>query len=78
MTDSEKIDFLSGQIHALTGLAFAAIKAHHDLAKLAWHLNHVGEITPIFQATPIYSDGIKDIQDQLKRGIEISLGTKTV
>ena len=34
MTDSEKIDFLAGQVVALTGFASAVMKAHPNFAVL--------------------------------------------
>ena len=78
MTDSEKLDFLGGQVHALMGFALAAIKAHHDLAKFAWHFDSVGKTTlKRVEATltsESYVDGVKDVQDRLGRGIGISLG----
>ena len=78
MTDSEKLDFLGGQVHALMGFALAAIKAHHDLSKFAWHFNSIGKTTlERVEATPIsdsYFDGVKDVQDRLVRSIGISLG----
>jgi hypothetical protein len=34
MTDSEKINFLGGQVNALLAFTSAVIKAHHDAARL--------------------------------------------
>jgi hypothetical protein len=44
LTESEKIEFLGGQVHALMGFAIAVITSHPNLAYLADNLEKSGEI----------------------------------
>lgn len=77
MTESEKIEFLGGQVHALMGFAIAVITTNADPAKLARHLDFVGQVTLARTENDLVSDtyieGIQDVQDRLKRAVETAL-----
>ena len=74
MTDSEKIEFLAGQVHALMGFAIAIITTSADPTRLARHLDFVGEITLArtegASVPDSYVEGVQDIQDRLTRAVE--------
>ncbi len=81
MTDSEKIEFLAGRVHALLGFAMAVITSHPNPSLLAQHLEKIGEVNLArAEAEPVsddYVDGVLDIKDRLKRAVETVLGQKT-
>jgi hypothetical protein len=74
MTDSEKLEFLAGQVHALVGFGLAAINTHPSLASLARHLDLAEKATlarvEASAATHDYVDGLRDVFDRLKTGLE--------
>jgi hypothetical protein len=77
MTESEKIEFLAGQIHALMGFALAVINTHPSPAQLSRHLDFAGEITLARAEGTLVSDhyveGLQNVQDRLRRGVETAL-----
>jgi hypothetical protein len=78
MTEAEKkIEFLGGQIHALMGFALAVINTHPAPARLSRNLDFVGQTTLAHAegslVTDAYVDGVQDVQDRLKRGVEMAL-----
>jgi hypothetical protein len=77
MTESEKIEFLGGQVHALIGFATAVITASADPSRLGRHLDFVGQIN-LARAegslvSDVYVEGVQDIQDRLRRAVEMAL-----
>lgn len=77
MTDSEKIEFLGGQVHALIGFATAIILADRDPVRLGRYLDYVGQINLAKAegvAVPdIYVEGVQDIRDRLASAVETAL-----
>jgi hypothetical protein len=80
MTDSEKIEFLAGRVHALLGFATAVITSHPNPSILAQHLEKIGEINLARAESETVSDdyveGVLDIKNQLKRAVETVLAQK--
>jgi len=80
MTDAERLDFLAGQVHALMGFAQAVISTHHAPERLARHLDSIGQMALArAEGTLVsddYVDGVQDVQNRLKRGVEIALGQR--
>jgi hypothetical protein len=80
MTDSEKIEFFGGQIHALMGFALAVITEHSAVANLSRHLNFVSDVTLAQAENSLVSDryieGIQDVQRRLLRGVETALAQR--
>ena len=74
MTNAEKLEFLAGQVHALVGFSLAAINTHPALATLARHLELVEQANlkrvEATKATDEYVDGLRDVFDRLKTGLE--------
>lgn len=75
MTDSEKIDFLAGQVQALAHFVVVLINTHHDRALLKEDFaiaKQVGlakiEWLPVSDR---YLDGMHEMNEQIARGIEI-------
>lgn len=77
MTDSEKIEFLGGQVHALIGFATAIIIADPTPARLQKYLDYVGEINLARAEGALvsesYVEGVLDVKDRLKRAVETAL-----
>ena len=80
MTDSEKIEFLAGRVHALLGFATAVITSHPNPSILAQHLEKIGEINLARAKSETVSDdyveGVLDIKNRLKRAVETVLAQK--
>lgn len=80
MTEAEKIEFLGGQAHALVGFALAVIYAHPAPAELARYLDLVGPATLArAEGEPVpdeYVAGVQDVQDRLRRGVEMALAQR--
>jgi hypothetical protein len=80
MTDSEKIEFLAGRVHALLGFATAVITSHPNPSILAQHLEKIGEINLARAESETVSDdyveGVLDIKNRLKRAVETVLAQK--
>jgi hypothetical protein len=81
MTESEKIEFLAGRVHALLGFATAVITSHPNPTVLAQHLEKIGEINLARAETePVaeeYVDGVLDIKNRLKNAVEMTLAQRT-
>jgi hypothetical protein len=78
VTESEKIEFLGGQVHALMGFAIAVITSHPTPAVLALHVDRMAEINLAnAESTAVvetYIDGVLDVKDRLKSATEMVLG----
>jgi hypothetical protein len=81
MDQSEKIEFLGGQVHALVGFAHAIITSHPNLALLARHLDEIGKVNLATAETSAvregYVLGVEDIRDRLKAAVTSALARKT-
>ena len=77
MTESEKIQFLGGQVHALIGFALAIIHTHPAPVRLPRHLDFVGQITLARAEGSLvsdeYLDGVQDVQNRLTHAVETAL-----
>jgi hypothetical protein len=77
MDQSEKIEFLGGQVHALVGFALAVITSHPNLAVLAQHLEQIGTTNLAVAETAAvreeYVLGVEDIRDRLKAAVTSAL-----
>ena len=77
MNNSEKIEFLGGQVHALIGFATAVITASDDLAYLARHLDFVSQTNLVKAENALvdemYVEGVLDVQKRLKSAVETAL-----
>jgi hypothetical protein len=77
MTDDE-LEFIAGQVHALMGFALAVIDAHPAPARLAQSIDSIGQVT-LARAEGVlvsdrYIDGIQNVMDRLRYGVETALG----
>jgi hypothetical protein len=81
MNQSEKIEFLGGQVHALVGFAQAVILSHPNLAELAQHLEQIGTANLAAAETAAvreeYVLGVEDIRDRLKLAVTSALARRT-
>ena len=77
MTETEKIEFLGGQVHALIGFATAMITADDNPERLQKHLNIIGEVSLARAEGSLvpesYIDGVLDVRDRLRRAVEMAL-----
>jgi hypothetical protein len=77
MTDSEKIEFFGGQVHALMGFAQAVIMTNPSPERFSRHLDFVGQIAlaraESSLVTDAYIDGVQDVQDRLSRSVQMAL-----
>jgi hypothetical protein len=77
MTDSEKLEFLAGQVHALMGFAMAVITSHPNRSLLAEHFEKIAEINLARAEGELvsddYVDGVLDVKERLKRTLETVL-----
>jgi hypothetical protein len=76
MADDEnrKLEFVGGQVHALMGFALAVIDTHPEPERLARAIDTFGQVT-LARAEGVlvsdrYIDGIQDVMNRLKRGVE--------
>jgi hypothetical protein len=80
MDQSEKIEFLGGQVHALVGFAHAVILSHPNLAVLAQHLERRGMANLAVAETSAvreeYVLGVEDIRDRLKLAVTSALAQR--
>lgn len=81
MTDSEKIEFLEGQVHALVGFATAVIFSHPNPTLFAQCLEKIGEVNlaraEADTVTDAYVDGVISIKTRLKSLAETALARQT-
>jgi hypothetical protein len=81
MNQSEKIEFLGGQVHALMGFAQAVIASHPDLPVLARRLEQIGTVNLATAETAAvreeYVLGVEDIRDRLKQAVTTALAQRT-
>jgi hypothetical protein len=80
MDQSEKIEFLGGQVHALVGFAHAVILSHPNLAVLSQHLERRGMANLAVAETSAvreeYVLGVEDIRDRLKLAVTSALAQR--
>ena len=81
MTETEKIEFLAGRVHALLGFATAVITSHPNVALLAQQLEKIGELNLATAESQLVSDeyveGVLDVKNRLKNTVETVLAQKT-
>ena len=76
MTESEKIEFTAGRVHALVGFVTAIILSHPNPACLAHSLEEVGLAnlaTAEASASDRYVEGVQDMQQRIRKAVEIAL-----
>jgi hypothetical protein len=80
MTQSEKLEFLAGRVHALVGFATAVITSHPNPQMLAYQLEKIGEVNlATAESQPVsdeYVDGVLDMKDRLKAAVAIALAPR--
>jgi hypothetical protein len=81
MDQSEKIEFLGGQVHALVGFAHATITSHPNLPVLARHIEEIAKVNLATAETAAvreeYVLGVEDIRDRLKAAVTSTLAHRT-
>lgn len=77
MTQSEKIEFTAGRVHALVGFVTAVAYSHPDPVKLAAAWEQVGlanlamaESQPVDEA---YIEGVQDMQQRIQALVALAL-----
>ena len=69
MTESEKIEFTAGRVHALVGFMTAVILTHPNPAQLAKALEKVGQANLATAESALvvdaYVDGVQDMQRRI-------------
>jgi len=76
MTESEKIEFTAGRVHALLGFVTAVILSHPNPAWLAQSLEEIGSAnlaTAEASASERYVEGVRDIQQRIRKAVEMAL-----
>lgn len=81
MTDSEKIEFLAGRVHALIGFATAVITSHPDPTLLAHHIERIGDLNLAkAEASAVHEEyilGVVDMRDRLRAAVATTLAQRT-
>lgn len=76
VTESEKIEFLAGQLHALMGFATANICSDPRLEELAEGIEKVGEVNLARVEGDLVSDeyveGVLHVRKHLRQSVEIA------
>jgi hypothetical protein len=76
MTESEKIEFLAGQVHALMGFTTAVVLSHPNVPLLAKGIETVAQanlaLAEGIAVTDRYIDGIQDIWGAVRKAIAIA------
>jgi hypothetical protein len=82
MDQSEKIEFLAGEVHALMGFATAIVMTHPDISELAEQIEQTAQANLALAEGSVVPDefveGVQHIWDRIRKAIKTSQAQQTI